>query len=640
MESQFMQELAAQLSTALGVAIGNSSREIISALKMMSEAQQDALMQTAMTNTGLTTRPISDYRQVFGKDVRGITSSIRAEERNYNNSPVVSLFGAVVTRSQAVQERERFIRNFVNRLEHSPVFSTLGRAVNSFARYLGLSGVSNIISGLSSGNILQIFGGVGELLVAAAIPLIQGALQHLFYIIGPQLMRDFLNATWNRLTGIFRWLGSALPQVWGNIIKGAQTLFTFIRYLYVTSGIPQFFARLGSTIMQTVRFFGALFGLANAVGLLAGSLSILGGVLGALGIGKGAELWSSGKKVQGGAAIGTGIISVIAGIVGLILIPISGPLALIAGGVALIAGAISAIIAYWDEIIGTVKRILKPITDWFGGRQKAKEEKQAAQAQKENTQLSAAPTASKEVVESIAKNGPLKPSNLTGHAEASRYGGNTVFGTRKSQAGEINWGKKDRADIIAGITSGKYSQLESLQGGGAGWKIDQGSFVNDVAAARAGTGAILSAVAAQMPGQNIVITSALGTKQSKKNKIHSGGDKGTGHYEGQTIDISAAGMTKAQAEDYAKRMYATGYFSHVAAERGKDGQYHLDARIADEAYKTFENATAESKKFEKDVDKAMKPSSTVVAPAPPGNNTLSYLKFGERSGEFGQRSLC
>ena len=113
MESQFMQELAAQLSTALGVAIGNSSREIISALKMMSEAQQDALMQTAMTNTGLTTRPISDYRQVFGKDVRGITSSIRAEERNYNNSPVVSLFGAVVTRSQAVQERERFIRNFV-----------------------------------------------------------------------------------------------------------------------------------------------------------------------------------------------------------------------------------------------------------------------------------------------------------------------------------------------------------------------------------------------------------------------------------------------------------------------------------------------------------------------------------------------
>lgn len=617
-ESQYILELADILTRNLNFKVDATMKEVASVLGTLSRQEQNTYLREA----ALASRQpmnLGSLRHQFGNDTKTIVKVMYDREKQASKSLAVNQpsMGMYISKGQLTQARDTFIKKLVTSLAQLPFFQTLGKAATGFAKNLAILGTINTVQGLASFNPVQFVTGLGELIVSAitaAIPLILS-------IWVQQLITNTattLRYTIKFLVGIGKLVGQLFSGIWGLITK-------------VFTGIWGFVVKVIASMNTVLGFLKVLGGI---TGVITGILSIF----------KGFSLFKGGKKGQGLAVMGTGLVAVIAGALAIAFAPVTGPIAGIASAVAFVAGAISHIIANWDAIIGWVSNIFYHLPKWMGGKgggtEEEKEKRQAAKAQKENTQLSAAPKASKEVVESIVKNGPFKPNDLTGHAEASRYGGNIVFGTRKSQAGKINWGKKDRADIIAGIASGKYSQLESLQGGGAGWKIDQGSFVNDVAAARAGTGAILSAVAAQMPGQNIVITSALGTKQSKKNKIHSGGDKGTGHYEGQTIDISAAGMTKAQAKDYAKRMYATGYFSHVAAERGKDGQYHLDARIADEAYKTFENATAESKKFEKDVDRAIKPSSQLIVPAPPGNNTLSYLKFGERSGEFGQRSLC
>ena len=46
-------------------------------------------------------------------------------------------------------------------------------------------------------------------------------------------------------------------------------------------------------------------------------------------------------------------------------------------------------------------------------------------------------------------------------------------------------------------------------------------------------------------------------------------------------------MRREQAINFARKMYSTGYFSHVAAELGSDGKYHIDARISNKSYEAL-----------------------------------------------------
>ena len=285
----------------------------------------------------------------------------------------------------------------------------------------------------------------------------------------------------------------------------------------------------------------------QAIGRMAGGTvaSATGGAVG-------------GAVASGTASTGGG------GIIGLFLrtlVPAIGWIVVIAGAVAFIASTISFVAKNLDKIVD----FFTPLTSVF---------KNLGKWVKEKLGIKDEPDGASELAETSVPH----VVDTTGHAEGANY----VFGTRVGEGNKIGLkggaGRYTRAQIQALINKGTI-HAENLKGG-KGWVITNQE--NDIAAARVGTGAILSAVAQKM-GTKLTVTSGMGTSSS----IHDKKQQGFGHYEGQTLDFAAGAMTREQAINFARRMYATGYFSHVAAELGSDGKYHIDARISNKSYEAL-----------------------------------------------------
>ena len=152
--------------------------------------------------------------------------------------------------------------------------------------------------------------------------------------------------------------------------------------------------------------------------------------------------------------------------------------------------------------------------------------------------------------------------------------GGAINPTRYTRKQLEEWGSKG------------YHGLETLQGSG-NVRIDYGSFLTDATVARVGTSQILRAVGGKMAAKGygpLMITSAMGTDKSP----HAPGK--TSHYTGQTLDFRSP-QSYAEADKMARDLKATGYFSHAEAEYDRKLKtWHVDARIADEAYLALEKA--------------------------------------------------
>ena len=122
-------------------------------------------------------------------------------------------------------------------------------------------------------------------------------------------------------------------------------------------------------------------------------------------------------------------------------------------------------------------------------------------------------------------------------------------------------------------------RLEELSGG-KGWSVARDSFITDIPYARKYTGEILSFVSSLI-GDNLVITSALGTAGTKNNKTpHKLSKSYATHHnaENPKLDIRTNGNSK----KLQRKLLETGFFSRVAIEPD-----HLDVQIKKEVYLLF-----------------------------------------------------
>ena len=313
------------------------------------------------------------------------------------------------------------------------------------------------------------------------------------------------------------------------------------------AAMPMLLSAFGSilgTLFQGIVLKRAI---TQAIGSMAG-----GTVASATGSAVGGAMASGTASAVGGGIMG-GFLRTLLPIVQK-FIPIIGWISLIASAIWLVAKNLDKIVDFFSPLTSVFKNLGKWVKEKLG--------------------ISDEPDGASELAESSVPH----IVDTTGHAE----GENVVFGTRVKEGNKIGLkggaGHYTRAQIQAGINNGTI-QAENLRGG-KGWVITNQD--NDIAAARVGTGAILSAVAQKMHTK-LTVTSGMGTSSS----IHSGKQKGFGHYEGQTLDFSAGAMRREQAINFARKMYSTGYFSHVAAELGSDGKYHIDARISNKSYEAL-----------------------------------------------------
>lgn len=126
------------------------------------------------------------------------------------------------------------------------------------------------------------------------------------------------------------------------------------------------------------------------------------------------------------------------------------------------------------------------------------------------------------------------------------------------------------------------SNLELLTNGN-GWSISSGCFTNDIPYAKKGTGALLSKISAEI-GEDLVVTSALGTKTSP----HAKGNSDCSHYNDKNPKLDfGGGLNYTEATSLANKLRNTNYFSRVVVEANGDGNYHLDVQIKDGAYNSL-----------------------------------------------------
>lgn len=120
--------------------------------------------------------------------------------------------------------------------------------------------------------------------------------------------------------------------------------------------------------------------------------------------------------------------------------------------------------------------------------------------------------------------------------------------------------------------------LEKLTGG-TGWSVSDGSFIYDIPYAKKGTGAVLEK-AASLIGESLVVTSALGTKDSP----HVKNSGSVSHYNSNNPKLDlGGGLTPDQANSLKTKLDSTGLFSRITVE--SDGATaHLDVQIADSAF--------------------------------------------------------
>ncbi len=118
------------------------------------------------------------------------------------------------------------------------------------------------------------------------------------------------------------------------------------------------------------------------------------------------------------------------------------------------------------------------------------------------------------------------------------------------------------------------TNLERLSGG-KNWSVAD-TFWTDSPYAKKGTGQILDRVS-NMLGEKLVITSALGTGQKGNPHVRQG-YKSHHNAENPKLDI----RTNGNARQFAERLRATGYFSHVLPEGD-----HVDVQIDPSKFRQF-----------------------------------------------------
>jgi hypothetical protein len=165
------------------------------------------------------------------------------------------------------------------------------------------------------------------------------------------------------------------------------------------------------------------------------------------------------------------------------------------------------------------------------------------------------------------------PASTTSNSSSQR---STSQSTSSGRACNYKYARLSRSAALT--EAAKNPNLEKLSGGN-GWSVSNNSFANDIPYARKGTSAILSKAAAQI-GQNITITSALGTKTSPH--VKSTGYASHYNETNPKLDIGG-GLSHHKALALQKKLLATGYFSRVSVE--SDGATsHLDVQIKESAY--------------------------------------------------------
>lgn len=276
----------------------------------------------------------------------------------------------------------------------------------------------------------------------------------------------------------------------------------------------------------------------------------------------------------GNMTLTAGILAGISALFGTVALPVTLTLAAIAGVTYLIGRNVDKIWKGVDTFVGW----LVSFKSWLGNI--LGKINPFNKGDKSNPSYTGMPVGTEEVVQAVSGK-KVDPSSV--HTFSTDRFNIYQYGSSRGERGgaTVMGSKYTRAQLEQMGREGKGG-LETLHG----LRLAD-TFYNDARVARAGSSAILQAVQAKT-GIPLTITSAMASKTSG----HALGK--LGHEGGQKFDFSAAGMNAQQALQYAQTLYATGYFSHAEAEYDKKtGQWHIDARIADQAYKAVEDIQKE-----------------------------------------------
>ena len=556
------------------------------------------------------TQYLGDYMNMLGQSgvVRGsgqsgrVSSyaSITRQQRttvnqllgaNYKNTKVARAFAAQFVdaktsdvsqagemTAQRIQNQDRFIHRLVRAFATLPIFSKAGRAFQQLGVMTMTSGVARFRQGGLKNQALgigQFAGGLAEYFAPQLASLLVNG------IIAAITMRTAIRAIATAVGG-----GAAEAVAGSSFISTLWTTIkeAFLRALpYIARALPPLIIAAG-TAMATMDLWGrgeAYKKSSNkrdrAMGEQMQGFSIMTAVAGA-----GAVLASAAAAAGAAAAA-----------------PIAVLLAGIAGATYLIGRNIDKIWHGVDTFVGWIVGF----KNWLGERlkhlnpfHKDDDDKNG----KKNPSFMGIPIGIDQIIQSVSgKN--VKPTDVhtfsTDRFNIYQYGS-----SQGERGGATVMGHKYTKEQLEAMGAAGKGGLETLQGLNLA-----NTFYNDARVARTGSSAILQAVQAKT-GVPLTITSAMASSTSG----HALGK--LGHEGGQKFDFSAAGMDKKQALQYAQTLYATGYFSHAEAEYDKKtGQWHIDARISDQAYKTVEEI---QKQTEQQKQAELKKTSPRVKEAP------------------------
>lgn len=494
-------------------------------------------------------------RRTVSKGLRSKFSSSRiaaAFMKNYIQ-PDGTMTIAGEKKAEQIRNQNQFIRKLVQSFATLPIFQKAGRAFQQLGVMTMMSGVSKFRQG-GFANQLQGAGLVG--------------------------------------LGLAEYLAPAMASAFGTVMTNivAKKIMEAVAIGTMKGNLGGGFGKFGSVL-----------------GKLIGPLAVFG----AIGIGA-SDLQ---KKKQGydlstpkgralsqatGVAQGSMILTGVLGAIGaLIAAAISAPIAPIILATGVIAAVMYGIGKNIDTILdwfSKVKDAVVKIKEKFFG--KATQARPDYFSERVNPSYTAVDIGTNKIVQSVANKEVGKARTFdTGDFIIHQYGnsqmesgGYTVLGSQYT---------KEQLEAMGAAGKGGLETLKGLQ--------LANTFTNDARVARAGSSAILQAVQAKI-GAPLLITSAMSSKTSK----HALGL--LGHAGGQKFDFDASGLNEEQAKAKAAQLYATGYFSHAEAEYDKKtGQWHIDARISNQAYKAVADIQKEeqSRKLE-----AMRKTSPRLKEAP------------------------
>ena len=169
------------------------------------------------------------------------------------------------------------------------------------------------------------------------------------------------------------------------------------------------------------------------------------------------------------------------------------------------------------------------------------------------------------------------PSKTTNHSTAVSKTPSTASSTpaftaySKSVSGGVDASYSSLSRENALDKAKNDSRLECLKGG-KGWSL-AGTFNTDIPYAKKGTSEILTRVA-EMVGESLVITSALGTAGTALEKTPHAIGGYVSHHNAENPKLDVDITSKTHGERLAKKLQETGYFSHISIESD-----HLDVQI-------------------------------------------------------------